>query len=655
MIIRSIRLNNIRSYTDEKIEFLEGSTLLSGDIGSGKSTILMAADFALFGLKKGELLGADLLRHGKNDGFVEMNFECGGKEFFVRRSLKLGKSATQDACSITIDGTEYAMSPTELKSKIMEILGYSDPGKPLFRYTVYTPQEEMKSILINSETRLEVLRNVFEADKYTRIKSNSRILLSEIRSMKRSLDSFSRDLIEKENLLTEKKSLLLSATTELQSIGETLNALNKKYDEAKKAVELMKAGYEEHMKLKIGLERNESDLRGLAARRDKTVSDLEEMRKKVEESASATKGYREGEADDMRKIIEEAEPKREKILARKAVLYKEKDSMSLILEKKFCGVCGQRVGNPDSFRDKIGKMEEEIALLEKDASLLSSRIRDAKDAIIRHHKTEAVFRSRMDSIKWLEKLEFEKTSSETAITALEAAISSSKPAIAGFGDNEKKIMIAENELYLILDERLKKEKLKSRLEQQISDIGNSIEIYAMEIKEKHEAVKKSSRLAAIDQWAEERFMPLMDVIEKNVLTSIQMEFDRFFQQWFCVLMGDSLSVRIDDKFTPIIEQNGYETEYSNLSGGEKTSVALAYRLALNKTINILSKIETKDIIILDEPTDGFSTEQLDRIRDVIAELDLRQIIIVSHEPKIDTFVDNVIRVYKDGHVSRIAY
>ena len=52
MIIHSIKLHNIRSYLEEKIEFPKGSTLLSGDIGSGKSTILLAIEFALFGLKR---------------------------------------------------------------------------------------------------------------------------------------------------------------------------------------------------------------------------------------------------------------------------------------------------------------------------------------------------------------------------------------------------------------------------------------------------------------------------------------------------------------------------------------------------------------------------------------------------------------------------
>ncbi len=62
-------------------------------------------------------------------------------------------------------------------------------------------------------------------------------------------------------------------------------------------------------------------------------------------------------------------------------------------------------------------------------------------------------------------------------------------------------------------------------------------------------------------------------------------------------------------------QQDYEIDYAYLSGGERTAVALAYRLALNQVINkLMSKIKTRDLVILDEPTDGFSTNQLDKIR-----------------------------------------
>ena len=136
---------------------------------------------------------------------------------------------------------------------------------------------------------------------------------------------------------------------------------------------------------------------------------------------------------------------------------------------------------------------------------------------------------------------------------------------------------------------------------------------------------------------------------------IHSDFNSLFQKWFSILMSnDDINIRLEKDFTPVIEQNGYETNYYDLSGGEKTATALAYRLALNQVINnIVTVIKTKDLIILDEPTDGFSEEQIDKIRDVLNELNMRQIIIVSHEPKIESFVNNIIRLEKKEHVTRI--
>ena len=56
---------------------------------------------------------------------------------------------------------------------------------------------------------------------------------------------------------------------------------------------------------------------------------------------------------------------------------------------------------------------------------------------------------------------------------------------------------------------------------------------------------------------------------------------------------------------------------------------------------------------MDEPTDGFSRKQLDRVRDVLDILNMRQIIIVSHEPEIESYVDHVLKVTKRDGVSRV--
>ena len=133
------------------------------------------------------------------------------------------------------------------------------------------------------------------------------------------------------------------------------------------------------------------------------------------------------------------------------------------------------------------------------------------------------------------------------------------------------------------------------------------------------------------------------------MVKLRNEFSKIFSEWFSMLVSDSLTIRLDEDFTPIITNQGYEINYEFLSGGERTAVALAYRLSLNQVLNsMLSQIKTKDILILDEPTDGFSAEQIDKMRDIFDQLKAEQIILVSHEEKIDGFVDHVIKVSKDG-------
>jgi exonuclease SbcC len=179
---------------------------------------------------------------------------------------------------------------------------------------------------------------------------------------------------------------------------------------------------------------------------------------------------------------------------------------------------------------------------------------------------------------------------------------------------------------------------------------------------REDVVKMESYLVQIDasrekeEWLRKMFVNLMSQIEKHVMAKLYHEFNALFQDWFNVLIEDqALTVALDDEFGVEITQNGYQVSLEHMSGGEKTSCALAYRLSLNQIINdLIGEVKTKDVLILDEPTDGFSSEQLDKIRDVLNELALEQIIIVSHERKIESFVDHVIQVRKEEHVSSVS-
>ena len=96
MLLKKLVIENLRSYNNQTIVFPSGSTLLSGDIGSGKTTILLAIEFALFGLQPSQKANS-LLRNDKDDGRVVLEFEIDGKDVVIERALKRGKkSISQD-------------------------------------------------------------------------------------------------------------------------------------------------------------------------------------------------------------------------------------------------------------------------------------------------------------------------------------------------------------------------------------------------------------------------------------------------------------------------------------------------------------------------------------------------------------------------------
>ncbi len=170
-----------------------------------------------------------------------------------------------------------------------------------------------------------------------------------------------------------------------------------------------------------------------------------------------------------------------------------------------------------------------------------------------------------------------------------------------------------------------------------------------EIKIKHNNAKKLKDFLKTD------FVALTQNIEEHIRLNIFKEFDEYYKLWFDKLIDNELMLtRLDLDFTPIIEQNGYEIDYMHLSGGERTACALAYRLALNKVVSDFFNLN-QSIIILDEPTDGFSYEQLDKMKEIINDLSFSQIIIVSHETKIESFVDHVIKIEKVNGVSKVSY
>ena len=95
--MKKLKIRNIRSYKDLELEFPTGSILLSGDIGVGKTSILLALQFALFGLQPGQK-GTSLLRQGEDEAYAKIIFEIDGQTIQLERTIKKSRTGSRRGC-----------------------------------------------------------------------------------------------------------------------------------------------------------------------------------------------------------------------------------------------------------------------------------------------------------------------------------------------------------------------------------------------------------------------------------------------------------------------------------------------------------------------------------------------------------------------------
>src|ERR671921_292587 len=79
-MIKDIQLKNFIAHKDTKIEFCKGITIFLGHNGSGKSSIIDAVTFSLFG-KHTRKSNKNLVRRGANHAIAQMRFDVQSREF----------------------------------------------------------------------------------------------------------------------------------------------------------------------------------------------------------------------------------------------------------------------------------------------------------------------------------------------------------------------------------------------------------------------------------------------------------------------------------------------------------------------------------------------------------------------------------------------
>ena len=189
----SIRFKCFGPYMDEQfVDFEElsnkGIFLICGETGSGKTTILDAISYALFGKSSGGLRqGIEVMRckaaKTADKTLVEYIFESNGNRYKFHRELRYGRKnlIEEDGCEIFQDGVFVPVfqnpTATNVNKKAEEILGLTYDQ---FCQVVMLPQGKFERLLVsNSEEKEKILTSLFHADKWNEIVLGVKVLVDE--------------------------------------------------------------------------------------------------------------------------------------------------------------------------------------------------------------------------------------------------------------------------------------------------------------------------------------------------------------------------------------------------------------------------------------------------------------------------------------------
>ncbi len=179
----SVRFKCFGPYVQEQfIDFAEleknGLFLICGETGAGKTTILDAICYALYGKSSGGLRG-DLsvmrckLAEKNEETLVEFIFDSNGRRYKFIRSLKYGRKNLNDSHNcLVMEGENYVPifenpKATVVNKKAEELIGLTYDQ---FRQVIILPQGQFEKLLVsNSEEKEQILVSLFHADRWQKI------------------------------------------------------------------------------------------------------------------------------------------------------------------------------------------------------------------------------------------------------------------------------------------------------------------------------------------------------------------------------------------------------------------------------------------------------------------------------------------------------
>ena len=680
-MIRSIELVDFLAHSNTKLEFDSGATVFVGDNGAGKSSIIDAITYSLFG-EHTRKNNRGLIRRGSNQCFAKIEFSANGKNYQAIRKIDSKGTLTAQFAE-DVDGKLILIAEGERKqfgesmTKHVEEAFGMDFEK--LQIASIVQQGELNSIIKAKPKEFkELLNAIIGIDKLDTALASMRTVQREFRSSIQ--EKFGYD------------------DTQVQLIENKITEYENESENAQPRLELLAAEKKEQEFLISKLEKQiqddtskESQLKDLESRKKEwkeyAMEVIKSIKKEVaekEEIVNECKPYFviSKNRNDIESIINKIQKELSTIesklsdLEKKQVRLEENVELAekLVLKDGKCPVCDSSVDHLKplfqkkhieneivEIKKKVEQLKDERRTFEQNLEKLSDDLEESKKAetILNTYKIKT--ESQLDEIiteikmkvKQMQNIPLTVNSDQLveaasldshAKTIYENIISLEK-STKGFDQQEFLKNIASRDDSMT---RL------SQINQEYGEISGNIKNAKMELEKLGSTLTELklvqsyvTELEHIQENVYNRDGPVGKSLRSWALEIISQKASDYLEKLNTKIQRISLSEKTRDVNISCYSRNT-TLDLESLSGGEQVSVALALRLGMSHLLGA----SNLNFMILDEPTAHLDNERRKSLVNVLSQLtnlkeddSSMQFIIITHDAEIfdDSSVENIYK------------
>jgi len=678
-MIRNIELVDFLAHSNTKLEFDNDATVFVGDNGAGKSSIIDAITFSLFG-EHTRKNNKGLIRRGANQGFAKIEFTANEKNYQAIRKIDSKGTLTAQFAE-DVDGKLIPIAEGERKQfgesmtkHVEETLGM-DFEK--LKIASIVQQGELNSIIKAKPKEFkELLNTIIGIDKLDTALASMRTVQREFRSTIQKKFGYD-DIQVVENKITEYQNESKNAHPRLEQL-----------DDEKREQELLISKLEKQI---------QSD-----STKESQLKDLESRKKEWQEYAKDVIKSIQNEVTEKEEIVNECKPcftisknkneieseinKNQKELSvieselssleKKQVRLEEHEELAekLVLKDGKCPVCDSTVDHlkplfqKKHIEDEIKEIEKKIEKLENEKDKLGQNIHSLSNDLEESKKAETILstykiknESELDvivaeikaKVKQMQKIPItinsgqlvEASSLDSHAKTIYENIVSLEKSTSGFDQQEflKNIESRDGSMTRL-----------SQINQEYGEISGNIKKAEMEL-EKLDSILTElkhvqgyvTELEQIQENVYNRDGPVGKSLRSWSLEIISQKASEYLEKLNTKIQRISLSEKTRDVDISCYSRNT-TLDLESLSGGEQVSVAIALRLGMSHLLGA----SNLNFMILDEPTANLDNERKKSLVNVLSQLtnlkeddSSMQFIIITHDAEIfdDSSVENIYK------------